>query len=191
MKRMKFLLAGLALVGAVNAFAQESPSKRGLSLSLGPDVSLPLGTFHSTSGYKFGIGGSAKLAIPVATYWDVTAGAGYMGFSGSKLNTVADKNTFTIIPFQAGIRYRTPSGFYVEPQAGFTQTKLTNAEGSGQFSYAFNLGYLINRVVDISLGYNGINAKDQTISGVTQKGESAKFLELKLHYNLKFARVRQ
>lgn len=190
MKRMKFLLAGLALVGAVNTFAQQSPSKRGLSLSLGPDAALPIGTFHSASGYKFGIGGSVKLAIPVATYIDVTAGAGYMGFSGSKLNTVADKNTFTIIPFQAGLRFRTASGFYVEPEAGFTQTKYTNSEGSGQFSYALNVGYLIMRSVDIAFGYNAINSKNQSFGGFSTGTESAKFLGLRVHYNIPFARVR-
>lgn len=190
MKRIRFLLVGLALVATASASAQQSPSRRGLSLSIGVDGGIPLGTFHSTSGYKFGVGGSAQLAIPVATNLDVTAGAGYMGFSSSKLSTATSKNTFTIIPFQGGLRVRTNSGFYVHPKVGFTQTKITNQEGSGQFSYALNLGYLIANAVDIAVGYNGISAKDQTINGVTSSGESAKFLGLRVAYNIPFARVK-
>lgn len=191
MNRMKILLVALALAGATSLFAQQSPSKRGLSLSLGPDFAIPVGTFRNTSHYKFGIGGKAKIALPIADALDLTGEAGYMGFSGSKLNEVANKNTFTIIPFQAGLRVRANGGFYVEPQAGFTQTKISNMEGSGQFSYALNVGYLIARVVDLAVSYNGINAKDRTINGVTSNGVSAKFIGFRIHYNIPFARAKQ
>lgn len=188
MKRMKVLLVGLALVGAVNTFAQESPSKRGLSISVGPEAVLPLGTFKSQSGYKFGLGGSAKLNIPVATYVDLSVSAGYIGFSGSKLNTVSDKNTFTTIPFKGGLRFRTKDGFYVEPQAGFTQTKYTNSEGAGVFTYAGNIGYLINRVVDIAVRYEALAApKNNVILGYST--ESYKMIGLRIAYNIPFARV--
>lgn len=190
MKRIKFLLAAMTLVGALNTFAQESPSRRGLSLSIGPDAALPLGTFRSTSGYKFGIGGSLQLAIPVATNLDVTVGSGYMGFSNSKFSTATNKNAFTIIPFQAGLRVRTANGLYVHPKAGFTQTKVTNQEGSGQFSYALNVGYIVANALDIAVGYNGISARTQNLNGATSGGVSAKFLGLRVAYNIPFARVK-
>ena len=192
MKRITIVMIGLMTTLTTATFAQESttktPSQRGLSLSVGPEFILPIGTFKSESGYKFGLGGSAKLVLPLASNWDGTVSAGYIGFSQSKLDSVASKNTFTTIPFKAGIRYRADGGFYVEPQAGFTQTKVTNQEGSGQFTYALNLGYLINDMFDISARYEAINAKDETISGVTVKGISAKMLGLRLAYNFNFAR---
>ena len=192
MKRITIVIIGLVTTLSTATFAQESTSKttaqRGLSLSIGPEFILPIGTFKSESKYKFGLGGSAKLVLPLASNWDGTVSAGYIGFSQSKLDSVASKNTFTTIPFKAGIRYRADGGFYVEPQAGFTQTKVSNKEGSGQFTYALNLGYLINDMFDISARYEAISAKDETISGVTIKGISAKMLGLRLAYNFNFAR---
>ena len=192
MKRITIVIIALVTTLSTATFAQESTSKttaqRGLSLSIGPEFILPIGTFKSESKYKFGLGGSAKLVLPLASNWDGTVSAGYIGFSQSKLDSVASKNTFTTIPFKAGIRYRADGGFYVEPQAGFTQTKVSNKEGSGQFTYALNLGYLINDMFDISARYEAISAKDETISGVTIKGISAKMLGLRLAYNFNFAR---
>jgi hypothetical protein len=192
MKKIKVLLAGLCVVATATTFAQQSPSRRGLSLSIGPEAALPLGTFHSNSGYKFGIGGSAKLNIPVATNIDISASAGYIGFSGSKLETVADKNTFTTIPFKGGIRFRTNGGFYFEPQAGYTQTKYSNSEGEGLFTYAANVGYLINRAVDISLRYEAMAAQNnRTVGEFNVNGESVKMLGLRVAYNIPFARAKQ
>ncbi len=191
MKRMKFLLAGLAVVGAVSTFAQQLPSRRGLSLSIGPEFAAPLGTFRngytvsggSTSGYKLGIGASAKLNIPVSTNTDLSVSAGYMGFSQkAALNNLGgisiNKGSYTFIPFKAGLRFRANGGFYVEPQVGYTQTKLQNSEGAGKFTYAGNIGYLIARVLDIAVRYEAISTKP----------ESSKFIGLRLAYNIPFAR---
>ena len=193
MKRMKFLLVGLSLVLAGSTFAQQSPSKRGLSISIGPEFAAPVGTFRngytvsggSTSGYKLGFGGSAKLNIPVATNVDVSVSAGYMGFSQKaaidNLQSISiNKGSYTFIPFKAGIRVRANCGFYVEPQAGYTQTKLQNSEGAGEFTYAGNIGYLVARKLDIAVRYEAINTKP----------ESSKFIGLRLAYNFAFARVR-
>lgn len=191
MKRMKVLLAGLAVVIATTTYAQESPSKRGLQLSLGPEAVLPIGSFHSQSGYKFGGGGSAKLAIPVATALDFTVSAGYIAFGHSKLNELDNAGTFTAIPFKAGLQIHTNGGFYFEPQAGFTQTKIQNYEGAGVFTYAGNIGFLISKAVDIAVRYEAMaSRKGGSIPGATTSDVSAKFLGLRLAYNIPFARVR-
>lgn len=189
MKKLKLTLLAMTVMFTASTFAQDNPvARRGLSLSIGPDAAFPVGTFRSESNYKFGIGGSAKLAIPFAANFDATVQAGYIAFSQSKLNGVTDKNTFSIIPFKGGIKYRTNPGFYIEPQAGFVQTKVSNMEGSGQFIYALNLGYLIARAVDLSVRYEAISAKDQTVSGVTVKGISAKMIGLRVAYNIPFGK---
>src|SRR4051812_6169504 len=122
MKRIKFLLAGLSLVVAANTFAQETPAARGLQLSIGVDGALPVGSFKNDSHYNFGAGGSAKLAIPVASVLDLTVSAGYIAFGRSKLKEFTGDTTFTAIPFKAGLQVHTNGGFYFEPQVGFTQT---------------------------------------------------------------------
>lgn len=192
MKKVKFLLAGLALVGAVNTFAQEKPAERGLQLSIGAEAALPIGSFHNDSRYKFGGGGSAKLAIPVASVLDLTVYAGYIAFGSSKLNELdPDRGTFTAIPFKAGLQVHTNGGLYFEPQAGFTQTKISNQESKGVFTYAGNIGYLIGKAVDIAVRYEAMaSRKGTTIPGATNSDVSAKFLGLRLAYNIPFARVK-
>jgi hypothetical protein len=193
MKKIKFLLVGLALAGAVNTFAQEKPAARGLQLSIGPEGAVPIGSFHSQSGYKFGVGGSVKLAIPVATVLDFTVSAGYLGFGYSKLkDTDPQRGNFTAIPFKAGLQIHTNGGFYFEPQVGFTQTKIQNAESAGVFTYAGNIGFLVSKAVDIAVRYEAMaSRKGQTIPGATPYSDvSAKFIGLRLAYNIPFARVR-
>jgi hypothetical protein len=48
MKRIKFLLAGLSIVLAASTNAQETPAKRGLSVSIGPELAIPLGDFRNS-----------------------------------------------------------------------------------------------------------------------------------------------
>ena len=160
MKRIKFLLAGLSIVLATSAFAQETPAKRGLSVSIGPELAIPLGDFRDF--YKVGLGGSAKLNLPIATNIDVSLSAGYMAFSSKGLGMIdsiqINKNSYTFVPFKGGLRFRTNGGFYVEPQIGYTQTKIKNMEGAGFFTYAGNVGYLIGRVVDVAVRFEYISA---------------------------------
>lgn len=192
MKRMKILLVALSLVGAANTFAQETPASRGLQLSIGAEAALPIGSFKSDSRYKFGGGGSAKLALPLASVLDLTVSAGYLAFGYSKLNDLdPDRGTFTAIPFKAGLQIHTHGGLYFEPQAGFTQTKISNQEGAGVFTYAGNVGFLISKAVDIAVRYEAMaSRKGAAIPGATRSDVSAKFLGLRLAYNIPFARVK-
>ena len=191
MKRIKFLLAALSVVVAVSSFAQETPAKRGLSISVGPEFASPLGSFRngytvtggSTSGYKIGLGGSAKLNIPVATNIDFSLSAGYMAFSqkasiGQLDSLKLNKGSYSFIPFKAGLRFRTNGGFYIEPQVGYTQTKLKTVSGAGEFTYAGNIGYLLARTLDIAVRYEAISTKP----------ESSKFIGLRIAYNIPFAK---
>jgi hypothetical protein len=180
MKRIKFLLAGLSIVFATTAFGQETPARRGLSLSIGPEAAIPVGSFRDA--FKVGFGGSAKLNIPVASNVDVSLSAGYLGFSTKdELDSIViNKNSYTFIPFKGGIRFRTNGGFYVEPQIGYTQTKLKNMEGAGEFTYAGNIGYLIGRAVDLAVRYEA----------VATAGESAKFIGIRAAYNIPFGRAK-
>lgn len=194
MKKIKFLLVAFSLALAAGTFAQEtqSPAKRGLELSIGPEGAIPLGTFKSESKYKFGLGGSAKLAIPVAKNIDATLSAGYIAFSRSRIDEVRDKNTFTAIPFKAGLRVRANPGLYFEPQVGYTQTKISNLEGAGVFTYAANVGFLISRAVDIAVRYEAMASREgQSIPGAVAEDISAKFIGIRLAYNIPFGGDKQ
>jgi hypothetical protein len=180
MKKFKLTLLAIATLFSASTFAQDNAvAKKGLSLSIGPDAAFPVGTFKD-AGYKFGIGGSAKLAIPFATNFDATVQAGYIAFGKSKLNEISGAS-FTFIPFKGGVRYHTSAlngGFYVEPQAGISQAKFSNSEGDANFTYALNLGYLVNNKLDISTRYEAVNTP----------GTSLKMIGLRLAYNIAFAR---
>jgi hypothetical protein len=195
MKRFKFLLAGLMIVFAASTQAQETPARRGLSLSIGPEVAVPIGAFRNNilvpgselpvRGYKLGVGGSAKLNIPVATNIDVSLSAGYMAFSqkariGALDSISINKGSYTLVPFKGGVRFRTNSGLYLEPQVGYTQTKIKDQEGAGYFTYAGNLGYMIGRAVDIAVRYES----------VSRKGGNLNFVGLRLAYSFPFARAK-
>lgn len=186
MKKIRCSLIALCALFAVHSFGQDNAvAKRGLSLSIGPDAALPVGTFHNL-GNNFGIGGSAKLAIPLASHFDVTLGAGYMAFGKSKLKDLSEKS-LTFIPFKGGIRYSTSAtkgGFYIEPQAGITQMKFQGYEGDANFSYALNLGYLISNALDLSVRYDAVNNKEDSPA----MGTSYKLIGLRLAYNFNFAK---
>ena len=193
MKRIKFLLAALSIVLAASTFAQETPARRGLSVSIGPELAIPLGKFRNNlafpgsplpvRGYKLGLGASAKLNIPIATNIDFSLSAGYMAFSQkASFDTLGNisltKNSYTLIPFKGGLRFRLNGGFYVEPQVGYTQTKIKDEQGAGYFTYAGSVGYLINRAVDIAVRYES----------VSRTGGNLNFAGLRIAYNIPFAK---
>lgn len=181
MKKIQLTLFAFCLFFAANTFAQDNPAARkGLFLSIGPEGAIPVGTFRNT--WKFGVGGSAKLGIPVSDHSDFTINAGYIAFSKKSLNSITPA-TLNLIPFKGGYRWHSDAaggGFYVEPQIGFTQSKESNLEGRGDFTYALNLGYLIANAVDISARYEALANSDNT---------SAKMIGIRLAYNFRFARA--
>ena len=160
----------LSAMVATKTFAQSANANP--SLSIGLEVGFPASKSFSDS-YGPGIGGSAKLAIPVVTNGSVTLSAGYISFSGK---TIAGYKypAFNLIPFKAGFRYLFPSNFYIEPQLGITSAKVKGAaSGESSFTYALNLGYLINNMVDISGRYEAMT-----------KGGTTSYIGLRAAFNI-------
>jgi hypothetical protein len=129
------------------------------SLSLGAELGVPAGTLNTTQ--KIGVGGSAKVAFPVGSDLDITASAGYISYSGDEVGNTK-RPAMNFIPIKAGARYRfVPSGFYIEPQLGYTSVNSPGSSGAtGGFTYAANAGYIINRNWDISGRYEAISLKN-------------------------------
>lgn len=149
-KVISFALFGLFICFAANA---QTPEKKeansGVTIGIGIEGALPIGTFNTSS--NFGIGGSLKGAFPVGASGDITITAGYINFS-AKSGFISSG----LIPMKAGYRFRTSSGFYAEPQAGYG--KFTKGGGGG-FLYAINAGYLDKSGFDIAARYEGISNK--------------------------------
>ncbi len=166
----------LVLIVALGAFgfsasAQNTDDKKastGTTLSIGVEAAYPFGKLGDVS--SFGLGGSAKVAIPAGP-GAVTLSGGYVNFFGKEIGNTGVKfaNTY-LIPLKAGYRFNLgESGFNFEPQAGYSVGKGS----SGGFTYAGNLGYMINNQIDISARYEGISKSGTTMS----------FVGLRLAYN--------
>ena len=166
MRTIKFLLVGLTVLVATNLFAQKSDSKKEAdkaSVSVGVEVGLPIGDLKQTS--SIGIGGSVKAAIPVFDGGAFTLSAGYMTFSGKTVDILGQSFKFGslgMIPIKAGLRFVISEGFYGEPQLGYTL--YSGSGNSGAFTYAANLGFMVNNSVDISARYEAASKNSSTIS---------------------------
>jgi hypothetical protein len=99
MKKITLLLLGFSLIATTTTFAQESAARKGLSLTVSANGAIPVGSFKDASGTQFGLGGSAQLAIPVSSTIDLTASAGYLGFSTSKTTELYYGKSFNSCTF--------------------------------------------------------------------------------------------
>lgn len=165
--KIKLTLIALAILLSAKSFAQ--PANANPSLSIGLEVGIPAS--KSLSDYSAtGLGGSAKLAVPVVNNGAVTLSAGFISFPGKTFVGGAKFPTLTLLPFKAGFRYKFPSNFYIEPQLGITSAKYKGDNtSSSSFTYALNLGYLINNIVDLSARYEAMS-KSGTASYIGLRG---------------------
>lgn len=174
MKKLPALFIAFCIFATANTFAQESTAIPSPSLNIGIEAGLPVGDFGDA--YKVGLGGSLKVLFPVATDAAITLSGGYMSFSGkeTRISGVTFKNpAFNMIPLKAGFRYSFPGGLYFEPQLGYTNYKIKDAKSQGAFTYAANLGYLINQKLDLSARYEAFSKNENTTA----------FAGLRLGYN--------
>ncbi len=153
MKKLLLLLA----ISPLFTKAQDNQKDK-FSLSVGGDVAFPTraNTFYT------GLGGTLKAAMSVTPKTSITLTSGYISFKGKHL----DDGTFTVGerfgPVRLGLQYNLRSQFYLEPQAGYARKSYgsfvsngseTSPPSHGTFNYAFNIGYLITKNLDISARY--------------------------------------
>lgn len=148
--KIKLSLFVFAFIFWLKSFAQ--PATANPILSIGLETAKPIGDFGR--GSKVGFGLSAKIAKPVITNGTFTFSTGYINFSG-KILAGAKVPTVNLIPIKAGFRYRSEPGFYVEPQVGVTTVIIKGFQNEGDFTYAGNIGFLINRL-DLSIRYESL-----------------------------------
>jgi outer membrane autotransporter protein len=175
MKKLVLILAIGAFVSLSASAQQKDENKKAEepSISIGVDAALPMGDFADVS--KTGFGGTAKFAYPAGP-GAITVTAGYISFSGKSQTVNVGGTTMTIsgsssylIPMKAGYRFNLGQGFGIEPQVGYSVGK----NSSGGFTYAGQIGYLINNQIDISARYEGLS----------KSGTSWSFIGFRVAYN--------
>ncbi len=159
-------LVVLSVFVCTQTMAQGRPS-----LSVGAELGIPVGDLDKTQ--KIGVGGSLKAAFPIFEGGAFTLSGGYIAFSGDENTTsngtIIKRPALNFIPIKAGLRYMlTPAGFYMEPQLGYTSinTKSENTSATGGFTYAYNIGYMLNRQIDISTRYEGVSRKNSNLNHI-------------------------
>lgn len=165
----KRFAVGLVVLSAF--FCSQSMAQGKPSLSIGAELGIPVGDLNNTQ--KIGVGGSVKAAFPIFEGGAFTLSGGYIPFSGDEFTgtngVIVKLPGYNFIPIKAGLRYMlTPGGVYMEPQLGYTSINTTNKNtgAKGGFTYAYNLGYMINRQFDLSTRYEGVSRKNSNLNHI-------------------------
>lgn len=165
MKKVLFTVAAVLTLSAAS-FAQ----KGGIKVGVGVDVNIPSGDFSSAdqADANTGFGPSIKGMYGVSDAGSITLTAA-MSFHKNKTTSDLKYNLFNIM---AGYRHSF-TGFYVEPQIGYTNftakySPTSYKESGSGFAWAIGAGYEY-KGLDLSVRYQSqsISALDQLTSGST------------------------
>ena len=173
MKKLnKAFILIFTLLISVSSFAQLQKEKA--SLSIGGDIAFP---FKAKTFYP-GFGGTIKGAIALTRKTSFTLTTGYMSFKGKTISDTPLLRDFTVlresfIPLRAGFQYKPISNLYIEAQAGYARENYgsfhssngsnTSPPSVNTFNYAINIGYLINKNLEVSAQY-----EDYLLKGKSQ-----------------------
>ncbi|MDB5005462.1 MAG: hypothetical protein JWQ34_3687 [Mucilaginibacter sp.] len=152
---MKSTLKITALILALAGFtlstkAQTNPTSTktttsGIRYSIGVDAGIPTGKTSDT--YKWNLGGSLQVDIPVASQLFVTVNAGYNNVFGKDVTvgaTTVKATDIQLLPAKAGLKFFPVNNFYIQGEAGaafvLNKTKI-GADNSTAFIYAPQIGY--------------------------------------------------
>ena len=159
-KIIMFMLVAFCISGTV--MAQRSQN---LKFSVGPELSIPTGNF--STGYSFGIGGTAQAELPVQQNFNVTGTAGIIFYNGKSVGNGYKYSGLTIIPIRIGGKYFFTEGIYGAAQIGIG---IINKEYSTAFAYSPQIGYEFRtnsgKAVDVSFKYDGYSSKEKNEYGV-------------------------
>jgi hypothetical protein len=122
--------------------------------SIGPDLSFPIGGFHSHSG--FGLGASAQGEYKPGARVGVTLNAGYLIYFGNTVDKVMYPD-FKYVPVLAGVKLYLCHSFYVHAQAG----PGFGMDGLGtSFWYGGGPGFNFGRGLEAEVKYLGWKQSD-------------------------------
>lgn len=162
-KQLSIILALFLFVAFTTVNAQGK-----ISLSVGPEVAIPMGNFGDLSGIGFGgsVGGELNLADNINGFVTV----GYLTFGDKDVSNIT--YSFTAIPIIVGAKYYIgKGGFYTMAETGFhlwtakvespgvVVNGVTFGGGSAEttsteFTYGVGVGYEIGKF-DVNAKYIG------------------------------------
>ena len=114
---------------------------------------------------KLAAGGDLQVDIPATTGLKITASGGYQNFSYKTNAGVKFHSSF--IPVLAGAKFDLSKSLYGHAQLGYSFSTVKG--GSGAFTYAPSIGYMLGNNLDLALKYLGISANGATSSAVVAR----------------------
>ena len=185
---MKKLLLAIVIVGLIVAISAPSSAQSKMSLSVGGDVMLPLGTFGDV--FSLGFGGTVRGQYDFTPVISAGLEAGYFSWSSKSVTAPAVAPTFHGVPVRVfGKYYFMPEGakmrFYGMAELGlffgsssvtvpsFTFLGVTyggtTSASSTDFMYAPVVGVEIPAckvAIDVSVRYDGIATSGSSTSNI-------------------------
>lgn len=141
-----FLIAGLIM--SLNIYTQAQSDDKPVTLSLGLEGALPLGSFGDF--YDFGFGASLQGEYKPAEDLGLTLNAGYVTYSSD----ISGLKSYGQVPVLAGAKYYiAKSKAYLHGQLGIAIP--TDKDEKSAFMYSPGIGYVISNKVDILAKYVG------------------------------------
>ncbi|MBS1528361.1 MAG: hypothetical protein JST19_22130 [Bacteroidetes bacterium] len=175
---MKKIYLTLSILFSVTLYAKAQSGKQ-ISLSLGPELSIPLNTNTQANGhvrdyYQDGIGGNVKLEVLLDRVLNFVLSAGFVSYAGkgflyapnlgpyyTQINSseprgVDNSHTnYTFIPATAGLRWYVDKLWYLGADAGIALKVYTNSTTSA--IYGGGTGVIIpcstRSSIDLGLRY--------------------------------------
>ncbi|MEJ7587353.1 MAG: hypothetical protein WKI04_07295 [Ferruginibacter sp.] len=140
MKKL-LLSAVIIVVVSISAFSQ---TDKKFSFSVGPELSLPTGSFNNT--HSLGVGGSVQAEYYVMEKLKATATLGLLAYAGKKsvlLNP--DRAAQRIVPLRIGAKYYLVNRLYGGAQLGVAFLSNYAQHSGTAFAYSpLMLGYEFN-----------------------------------------------
>ncbi|GAA4330187.1 hypothetical protein GCM10023149_35230 [Mucilaginibacter gynuensis] len=185
--KLSVVTLALLTIATLTTKAQDTtPSSKstttgsGIRLSVGPEVGVPVGSFHDA--YNWNLGGSIQADFPIVSEkLYVTVNAGYNNFF-AKDNGGVTASDLQLIPVKAGLKYYPVSNFYVQGEAGaafLTNKDKVGADKSASFVYAPQVGYVFKLS---SNNYIDAGVRFESNTKFTDNGSSSNFFGLRVAY---------
>jgi hypothetical protein len=114
---------------------------------------------------KLAAGGDLQVDLPATTGLKITLSGGYQNFSYKTNAGVKFHSSF--IPVMAGAKFDLSKSLYGHAQLGYSFSTVSG--GSGAFTYAPSIGYMLGNNLDLALKYLGISANGATSSAVVAR----------------------
>ncbi len=159
----KLFLAFIFLLFTLHSVnAQEKESIPHVSISLGGEISLPLGLFGDV--YSFGVGASAQGNFRIGNNKALTLNAGYINYF---IKAIYGKGNQGYLPVLGGIEFNFSPMIFGSLQSGFT---FFSDGGGRAFTYSPGVGFRISSKFSALLKYVGQSRSAINSSSVGIRG---------------------